>query len=62
MTNQTRPKGRPPLVDGDTTTPVTVRFPTRDFDRACQQAARERVPLPELVRRGLTRVLTDDDE
>jgi hypothetical protein len=53
--------GRPPLVAGDTSTPITVRVPTREFDRACQQAARDRVPVAELVRRALARALHDAD-
>jgi hypothetical protein len=61
MSDQKRP-GRKPLREGDTTTPFTVRLPSRDFDRACQRAARERVEVRDLVRRGLSRLLDEDDD
>lgn len=56
--------GRPPLVENDTTTPVNVRVPTQDYDRACSRARTEGVSVSELVRRGLKRVVDDegDDE
>lgn len=61
MAEPKRP-GRPRMVDDDTTTPITIRVPTRDFDRACERASRERVRVPDLIRRALTRELDDDDE
>jgi len=55
-----RRRGRPTLVAGDTTTPVNLRVPSTDYDRACQLAQRDRVSVSEVLRRGLTRVLRDD--
>jgi hypothetical protein len=55
-------RGRPPLVPGDTTTPVSVRVPTREYDRACERASRNGINVRELLRRGLSRVLDDDDD
>ena len=56
-----RRPGRPNLVDGERTAAVNVRLPVSQFDKACGRATRERVTLPELLRRGLARVLDDDD-
>lgn len=50
-----KPRGHPPLVEGDHTTPVTIRIPTRLYKRACQQANQERVKVPEVIRRALAR-------
>jgi hypothetical protein len=58
--HQKRP-GRPRLVEDDTTTPVTVRVPSKEYDRACERARTERVNLPDIIRRGLSRVLDEDD-
>ena len=61
MTAKTgNPNGRPPLRPGDTTTTVSLRVPTRDFDRACEIANRQRVSVRDVLRRGLSRVLDDD--
>jgi hypothetical protein len=57
-----RRRGRPPLVDGDTTTQVNLRVPSREYDRACHLALRARVSVSAVLRRGLTRVLEDDDD
>ena len=60
MRDAKRP-GRPPLVEGDTTTPVTIRVPSKEYDRACERATRDRVNVPDIIRRGLSRVLDEDD-
>ena len=57
-----RRPGRPPLADDDTTTPVTLRVPSKEFDRACERATLERVTVRDLFRRGLTRVLSEDTD
>lgn len=55
-------QGRPPLTEGDTTTPVTVRLPSKDFDRVCERASRERVKVQDLLRRGIASIVVEDDE
>jgi hypothetical protein len=55
-------RGRPPIRVGDTTTPVTVRVPSKDYDRVCERATRERVKPVELIRRSLSRLLEDEDD
>lgn len=61
-------RGRPRLVEDDTTTAVNVRVPTKDYDRACSiarretQAAGRSVSVADVVRRGLKRVVDDEDE
>lgn len=57
-----RTPGRPPLTEGDTPARVHVTISSTDYDRAHSIATREGVSVPELVRRGLTRVLDDDLE
>lgn len=52
--------GRPPLTEGDTPARVHLTVPSSDYDRADQLAQREGVSVPELLRRGLKRVLADD--
>jgi hypothetical protein len=51
--------GRPPVDDENTPARVHVTLPSKDFDRADLIAKREGVSVPELLRRGLTRVLDD---
>lgn len=48
-----RTRGRPPLDDDDTTTRVSVRLPTRQYDRALSQARADRESVSDLIRRGL---------
>lgn len=55
-------RGRPRLVDNDTTTAVNVRVPTRDYDRACSLARRDGTSVAHVVRQGLRRRLDDSDE
>lgn len=58
-------RGRPPLVEGDTPARIHVSVPSKDYDRAQAAAERRGVSVPELVRRSLTRTLSeepDDDE
>lgn len=63
MSESKRP-GRPPLTDGDVPARVHVTVPSKDYDRAQQVAQRHGCSVPEVVRRGLARVLSDeaDDE
>lgn len=53
MSDPKRP-GRPPLVKGDTTTPVTVRLPTAVYDRACKAASDKRVKVTDVLRDAVT--------
>ena len=41
---------------------VQVTLPPRDYDSAWLRARNESVSVPELLRRGLRRVLADPDE
>jgi hypothetical protein len=59
--NQKRP-GRPPLTPGAAPARVHVSLSATDYDKAHSIARREGVSVPELVRRGLTRVLSDEDD
>lgn len=47
--------GRPRLVAGDTSTPITVTIPTKHFDRLCADARRRDESLAATVRRQLYR-------
>jgi hypothetical protein len=49
-----RRPGRPPLDRDDPSVAVTFRLPSRRVDLLCQRADRERISVPELIRRGLT--------
>jgi len=62
MSDDPKRPGRPPMVPGDHTVPVTIRVASRDYDRACSVASRERVSLSELLRRGFTRELEASDK
>lgn len=64
MADHRRP-GRPPLTPGDTPAKVQVYVPSADYDRAHDRAQRLGLTVPELLRRGLRRELSDssdDDE
>lgn len=47
-------RGRPPLVEGDTTTPVTVRFTNAMYDRVTKAATDKRVNVSEVIRQAVT--------
>jgi hypothetical protein len=49
-----RRPGRPPLDRDDPSVAVTFRLPSRRVNSLCQRAARERISVPELIRRGLS--------
>lgn len=53
MTDSRRPPGRPPLDDSGRSVPVCVRVPARTYDELHDRAKRERVSVPELLRRGV---------
>lgn len=55
-------RGRPALVDGDTSTPVNLRIPSRDYDRACQIAKRQETSVSAVLRRGISRLVSAEDE
>jgi hypothetical protein len=45
-----RCRGRPPLDSSDPSTELSVRVPSKEFDRLYQEARDERLPLPAYVR------------
>lgn len=59
-----RPPGRPPIAEVEDAKParVHVTVAPRDYDRAYERATRQGISVQELVRRGLRRVLEDDDD
>lgn len=61
MSESKRP-GRPPLNEGDIPARLHVTVPSKDYDRAQQIAQRQNISVPEVVRRGLARVLSDEPE
>jgi len=61
-TRSSRRSGRPALADGEASTPVCVRLGPADYDRVFRQAVRDHVTVPELIRRGIARLLDDDDD
>jgi len=54
--------GRPRLVADDTTTRVSVRVPTRQYDRAYARERTTREPIADQLRRAFARVLNEDDD
>lgn len=48
-----RPPGRPPLDDDDPSTSVTVKVPSKMYDYLYERSQRERVSVPEIIRREL---------
>lgn len=57
-----KPRGRPHVAPGDTTTAVNVRVPTRVYDRACSIARRDGTSISQVVRQGLNRRVEDDED
>lgn len=55
-------RGRPALVEGEPSTPVNVRIPARDYDRACKIARRQDVSVSEVLRQGIRRAVESDEE
>lgn len=45
--------GRPPLDQNDTSVPVCVTLPSKQYDHFYKQAQREDVSIPEIIRRTL---------
>lgn len=54
--------GRPALTEGDTPAHVNLTVPSKDYDKAHSIAKRDGVSVPEVVRRGLVRYLSDADQ
>jgi hypothetical protein len=46
-------RGRPRLDPADPSVKVTINLPSKQFDAYCVQASRDRVSLPEAIRRHL---------
>jgi hypothetical protein len=57
-----RKRGRPPLDATQPAVRLEVLVTARDYDRAYLRARTQDVSIPELVRRGLRRLLADEDE
>jgi hypothetical protein len=53
--------GRPPLVAGQSSQPLTVRVTATAYDRLCELATRDRRSVPATVRRALDRLLEEDE-
>jgi len=47
-------RGRPPVDPDDPSIPVHVKLPATQYDDLYQKAQRERVTVPELIRRAVT--------
>lgn len=62
MTPPPRRTGRPPLVAGESSQPLTVRVSATAYERLCERATRERRSVPAMVRHALDRWLVEDDE
>ena len=54
-------RGRPQIASGQPTVNANVRVPTTAYDRACVRAIREGVSVSELLRRGLAKLLDEED-
>jgi len=54
--------GRPPLDDRDPSLNLSLKLPSKLYDDACLLAARQRVTLPEAVRRAIRRAADDADD
>jgi hypothetical protein len=60
-----KPPGRPPLQRGDPSVSVHLRVPGSQYDAAYRRAARERLSVPEYLRRASAAAFRpdgDDDE
>jgi hypothetical protein len=55
-----RKRGRPSLSASETSTGVTVTMPVGLYDRAYALASKERVSVPEVMRRALSQALAND--
>lgn len=61
--SEPRRRGRPTLVEGDSSTAVNIRIPSRDYDRAWKIARRRDVSVSKVLREGIRqRVESDDDD
>jgi hypothetical protein len=60
--NEPRRRGRPTVTEGDTSTSVNVRIPSRDYDRAYQIAQRQGTSVSAVLRRGIRHAVCQDDD
>lgn len=58
----TKRPGRPPVDPTDRSVLVTIRLPSRAYDRQYQRAQRERVTIAEAIRRTLKDGEADDTD
>ena len=56
-----RGPGRPPLDPDDPSVPVCLKHPSRQYDEAYHRAQRDRISVPEVIRRALDRELRQED-
>jgi hypothetical protein len=54
--------GRPPLDKDDPSVSVCVRFPAKVYDRVYARAQRDRVSIPEVIRRQVRESNDDRDK
>jgi hypothetical protein len=54
-------RGRPPLENARST-PVNVRMTARDYDAAYARAQRDRVSVPEVLRRAMRAAAKEEKE
>lgn len=55
MSTTSKRVGRPPLADNDPSANVQLRVPGSLYDRIYAEASRERLSVPDIIRRALER-------
>jgi hypothetical protein len=60
MSDPKRP-GRPPLDAHDHSVPVSLKIPSKLYERTCQVADHQRIKVPEVIRRALVRAVDGHD-
>jgi hypothetical protein len=59
MSEPPRRPGRPPLDEQCRSVPVCIKMPSRQYDELYERAQRDRVSIPEMIRR---RIAAGDDD
>jgi hypothetical protein len=62
MSDVPRRPGRPPIGEDGTPARVNLTVPAAEYDKAASIARRDGVSVPEVIRRGLHRYLSDDPD
>jgi len=60
--SEKNPRGRPTLVPGEKSVPLTISLPRSQYTKVSERSARERKSLQTVVRESLDRHLEDDDD